>query len=306
MPERHPGPGTHAPRRPLAHPPLLDLLRCPLCHDPLEAGGGSLRCRTRHHTFDIARQGYVSLLTGDMRTGSADTAPMVAARTAFLTAGHYAPLARALAELAPRLCPPDGVVLDAGTGTGYYLAAVLDALPGAHGLGLDASKHALRQAARAHPRAGAAAWDLWRPFPVRGGAAHLLLNVFAPRNGAEFHRVLRADGHLLVVTPTPRHLAEVREQVGGVSVDADKERRLDDALAEHFRREHVEDLEYPIRLDAAAVRDAVAMGPTARHLGSPEELRRRTAHLADPLPVTASFRLSHFRPRRPPADRSVR
>ena len=76
----------------------------------------------------MARQGYVNLMPGGTRPGTADTAEMVAARAGFLDAGHYAPLADALAAAARASQPPAGAVLDAGAGTGYYLAAVLTAL----------------------------------------------------------------------------------------------------------------------------------------------------------------------------------
>ncbi|SOR80430.1 23S rRNA (guanine(748)-N(1))-methyltransferase [Streptomyces chartreusis NRRL 3882] len=173
MPTTHPGPGR---RRPSDR--LLTVLTCPLCPSGLERADGALRCAGRH-TFDIARHGYVSLLTGHRRAASADSAAMVRCRASFLRAGHYDPLARALARLATELAPPDAVVLDAGAGTGHYLASVLDALPGAMGLGLDSSAHALRAAARAHARGEAAGWDVWQPWPVRSGSAHLVLNVFA-------------------------------------------------------------------------------------------------------------------------------
>lgn len=105
---------------------------------------------------------------------------MVQARAAFLRTGHYAPFTRALARLVAQLCPPGGTVLDAGAGTGHYLAAVSDALPSPVGLGLDTSPCALRRAARSHPRAQAAGRDIWQPLPVRSGSVDLVLNVFAP------------------------------------------------------------------------------------------------------------------------------
>ncbi|MGP3921911.1 putative RNA methyltransferase [Streptomyces sp. 8N616] len=117
---------------------LLAVLTCPLCPARLESADRALRCANRH-TFNIARHGYISLMTGHRRPTSADTPDMIRARTAFLQAGHYAPLTRTLAELAAVLCPSDGTLLDAGVGTGHYLAAVLDALPPAMGLGLDTS-----------------------------------------------------------------------------------------------------------------------------------------------------------------------
>jgi 23S rRNA (guanine745-N1)-methyltransferase len=297
MPQHtHPRSPREEPQPPDPRCRLLRLLACPLCGAGLTPAGGALRCEARH-SFDIARQGYVSLLTGGPRAGSADTAEMVAARDAFLRAGHYAPLVSELARTAAGVCPPDGTVLDAGTGTGHYLAAVLDALPGAVGLGLDVSKFALRRAARAHPRAGAASWDVWRPLPVRTGGADILLNVFAPRNGPEFHRVLSPGGALIVVTPTVRHLAGLREAAGLLSVDAEKDERLRRTLSAHFRRERETPLEYGLTLDAQDAGNAAAMGPSAHHLAPGEEDPRPAAPQDPGLAVTASFNVAVYRPR---------
>ncbi|MGW0610552.1 putative RNA methyltransferase [Streptomyces sp. NPDC002788] len=285
------------PARRLPSDRLLTVLTCPLCPSGLEPADGALRCAGRH-TFDIARHGYVNLLTGRRRAASADSADMVRCRAAFLRAGHYDPLARTLAALAGGLAPHDATVLDAGAGTGHYLAAVLDALPEALGVGLDSSAPALRAAARAHPRAEAAGWDVWQPWPVRTGCAHLVLNVFAPRNGPEFHRVLHPDGALLVVTPTGRHLRKLRESVGLLAVDPGKEERLRRTLASSFRRERAEPLEYAMTLTAGDVTSLVAMSPTAHHLGT-AELGRRVAESGTPVRATASFLASVYRPRRP-------
>jgi 23S rRNA (guanine745-N1)-methyltransferase len=231
-----------------------------------------------------------------MSRAGADTAPMVQARAAFLRAGHYAPLARSLAGLVTSLCPPDSTVLDAGTGTGYFLATVLDALPAAAGLGLDTSTYALRRAARAHVRAEAASWDVWQPLPVRTHCADLLLNVFAPRNGSEFHRVLQPSGVLLTVTPTPEHLGELREHLGLLSVDPAKRARLRRTVDPYFRLDRTEALEYTMTLGGEDIGRLAGMGPSAHHIPR-DEILRRTAPLRRPLPVTASFLVSVYRPR---------
>ncbi|GGY19591.1 putative RNA methyltransferase [Streptomyces djakartensis] len=282
------------PARRLPSDRLLTVLTCPHCQLGLVRADGALRCADRH-TFDIARHGHISLLTGRRRAVSADSADMVRSRGSFLRAGHYAPLARTLMELATELAPPDAVVLDAGAGTGHYLAAVLDALPGALGLGLDSSVHALRAAARAHARGEAVGWDVWQPWPVRTGCADLVLNVFAPRNGPEFHRVLRPDGALLVVTPTGRHLRELREPLGLPAVDPRKEERLSRTLAAGFRHARTESMEYAMSLTPEDATNLVAMGPAAHHV-VPAELRHRIGELGAPVRVTASFAVSVYRP----------
>lgn len=94
-----------------------------------------------------------------------------------------------------------------------------------------------------------------------------MLNVFAPRNPAEFHRVLRPAGRLVVVRPTGRHLAEVRRRLPGmVTVDRSKEQRLHRALAPCFEAVDTERVEYSVPLARREVRDLVAMTPSARHV----------------------------------------
>jgi 23S rRNA (guanine745-N1)-methyltransferase len=280
---------------------VVNYLACPHCGLGLAPApdGHALRCPTRH-SFDIARQGYASLLPGDAHTGTGDTAAMVAARDAFLGAGHYAPIASALASAARTAVGASGAsdpaascVVDLGAGTGHYLAAVLDALPTAHGIALDISKFALRRAARAHPRAGAVVCDAWRPLPLRDGVADLVLNVFAPRNGPEIRRVLRPGGTLLVVSPTPRHLAELVSELGLLGVDGRKEERLAATLGPYLDSVGGSEHSFPMQLDHAAVRTVVGMGPSAWHTDQ-DALARRLAALPDPVPVTASVILSVF------------
>lgn len=237
----------------------LPYLRCPVCRESLSRTDRTLRC-PRGHSFDMARQGYADLTAGRM-PHVGDTAEMVADRAAFLAAGHYDFIAEALA----RASTGDGLVLDAGAGTGDYLARVLDALPETTGLGMDVSKPALRRAARVHPRAAAVLADLWGPLPVVSGAASVILNVFAPRNGGEFRRVLRPGGVLLVVTPAADHLVELVEAYGMIGVDPDKSGRVSDALGDHFAAESIHTLRRELKLTAAEARTLIGMTPSARH-----------------------------------------
>ncbi|MER7952643.1 methyltransferase domain-containing protein [Streptomyces sp. NPDC096079] len=281
---------------PVSLPPALDLsldlLRCPTCRTRrLHPGRGALRCPVGH-TFDIARHGCASLLTGTRAT-SGDDAAMVEARDRFLSTGAYAPIREVGARLAVEAVPEQGTVVDVGCGTGYYLAGVLDQLPGARGLGLETSVRALRLVARAHDRAAAVAWDVFRPFPLADGAADVVLDVFAPRNPAEFHRVLRPTGRLIVVRPSGRHLAELRGQVPAmVMIDPAKEQRLHRALNPFFEAVVTERVEYSVPLTKLDVLDLVGMTPSARHVSR--------ADLNDgvlPDQITVSVLATAYRPR---------
>ncbi|WOX16847.1 putative RNA methyltransferase [Streptomyces sp. N50] len=282
---------------PTSFPPALDLsldlLRCPTCRArSLHRDRGALRCPAGH-TFDIARHGYAGLLTG-ARATSGDDAAMAQARARFLSTGAYAPIRKAVARLAADSAPERATVVDVGCGTGYYLAGVLDQLPGARGLGLDTSVRALRSAARAHERAAALAWDVFRPLPLADGVAEVVLDVFAPRNPVEFHRVLRPTGRLIVVRPTRRHLAELRGRVPAmVTIDPAKEQRLHRALDPYFEAAVTEQVEYTAPLTGQEALDLVGMTPSARHLSHAD------LSGAGPLPdhVTVSVLATAYRPR---------
>lgn len=269
---------------------VVQALRCSVCGDAVELAGRTLRC-PKGHSFDLAKQGYVNMLHARIPTGTADTAEMVSARAEFLAAGHYGELADLVAGEA---AAGTGLIVDAGAGTGYYLARVLDRLPEASGLALDLSATALRRAARAHDRLGAVVWNLWEPWPVASGSASVLLNVFAPRNGPEFHRVLGPGGTLIVVSPHAGHLRELASLVDLLEVDRHKEERLADRLAGHFELVSTLDHRSSLVLSPEDVRRAVRMGPSAHH-------PRRLAGLDlvdEPAEVTASFLVSVYRSRR--------
>ncbi|WP_431309208.1 methyltransferase domain-containing protein [Gordonia prachuapensis] len=292
-------------------------MRCPACFvDPSSAAelvvtddGRSLVCASSHR-FDVARQGYVSLLDGRATPHRSDTAAMVAARRRVHESGFFDPVARIVADgVASATVPSPGrsdittgrpdLVLDAGAGTGHYLSATLAEADELNGIGLDLSKYCARAVARSHPRAAAVVADVWRPLPIRSGAIGAVLSVFSPRNLAEFARVLHPDGVLVVVTPDDDHLAEIIGPMGMLSVADDKAQRLRSSLGGLFEITAERSARYRHDADATLLADLVAMGPSAFHLSDDEigraarAMTRTTGH----VPVTVSVTAAICRPR---------
>ena len=196
---------------------MTSLLRCPLCRQPLTRGERSYTC-PGGHCFDLAAAGYTYLLPPNQKhsRNPGDDKAMVAARSAFLDRGHYAPLRDLLCRLAVEAAgdSPSPAALDSGCGEGYYTAALHRALSQAeHGprtVGVDISKFALHRAARRLPEGEFAVASVYR-LPLTDGSVDLLTNVFSPLSPGEFARVLAPGGTFLYVVPSARHLWEMKQ-----------------------------------------------------------------------------------------------
>lgn len=254
------------------------------------------------HSFDVAKQGYVTLAAGAGLKHKGDDMDMVNARETYLAMGHFAPFVEAvtgavqdaldsasLAESKP------ASLLEVGAGTGYYLAHTLDSIAEARGVGLDISPHAAKHLAKCHPRVGAVVADVWERLPIQDESVDAISVVFAPRNPAEFQRVLAPGGQVIVLTPGAGHLDELREPLGILGVEEGKVERMYEQ-AEGFLEQAADpvDISFPIELDKASVAAQVGMSPSARHI-SAGELAERMAALPPTLTVTARARLDCLR-----------
>jgi 23S rRNA (guanine745-N1)-methyltransferase len=261
-----------APRLPR---PGHGLLRCPVCRLDLLAGtAGALVCGNRH-SFDLARDGYVNLLDGRRRSliARGDSAEQLGHRTAFLEAGHFDPVALAIAAHLAHAGPASPVeawrVLDAGCGTGHHLAGVSAALRApVIGLGFDIARTAAQRAARQWRELAFAVADVWGEWPVRDEAADLVLSIFAPKNFAEMSRVLRPGGWLALAYPGPNHLAELVDRFGLLQQHAGKSGRYAETTRRWVGPSTTVRLVHRMRLNRESVRHAVLMGPNARYIAA--------------------------------------
>ncbi|PQZ93897.1 SAM-dependent methyltransferase [Arthrobacter sp. MYb227] len=274
-------------------------ISCPICRQGLRLQQGLARPARLScpdlHAFDAAKQGYFNLLTGKGTSFREDGSAMVAARAAFLDAGHYAPFAQsistALAASLSGVASPR--ILDAGAGTGYYLGQLLAALPAsATAVALDISKFAMRRAAKI-PSTLALVWDLWRDLPLEDAAFDGLINVFSPHNGAEFARVLRPGGSALVITPLPEHLMDGAELLGLLAIAEDKAAGVIESMGENFALKHTSEIRVPLILSPKEAFELAMMGPAGHH-ADPQRLRERVENHGEQIKLTAAFRIQEF------------
>ncbi len=185
-----------------------DLLRCPVCGQPFQLNGRSLRCGAGH-CFDLAKEGYVNLLTGS-RPGDAtgDSKEAARFRRDFLNRGYYAPLLDALTD---RFAERTGTLLDLCCGEGYYTAALAE-LPGLTVYGFDLAREMVRLAAKRSGGPTLFVANLAR-IPVPDGAFDFATLLFAPFGEAELCRVLKPGGRLTLVVPGRRHLFGLKQAV---------------------------------------------------------------------------------------------
>lgn len=241
---------------------------CPICLQPLNLYGQSLKCENSH-SFDIAKEGYVNFLT---RKLNADTKEMLAARRRFLEHGYYRALAdtinRRVSSWLTNIGSSQLKILDVGCGEGYYSGRLQTALADAGKLdflGLDASKDAIKLAAKRYKDITFSVGDINERLPFADGAVTILLNIFAPRNAVEFGRVLAPDGLLLIVIPEADHLAELRSSFNLLNIEENKEGKLLEKLGETFQLNEVTRLNYELNLSFADLSDLIAMTPNYRH-----------------------------------------
>lgn len=179
---------------------------CPKCHQKLLAMDHCFVCKN-HHSYDIARQGYVNLNL-DHSKMSGDSKEMVLARHLFLNKGYYEPLQRVLEEIVIKY--QLHTLADLGCGEGYYTQKM--SLHTEKCYGFDLSKDALKIAAREDKNCQYVVASIFH-LPLEDESVEAISNVFAPSPLDECVRVLKRKGLYIRVTPHSRHLFGLKEKL---------------------------------------------------------------------------------------------
>ena len=180
----------------------MDKLLCPVCKTELKNHNRSFTCE-KGHCFDIAKEGYVNLLTGS-KAGAliGDNRDMARSRKDFLEKGYFSALAQALCEIINGINPD--TVLDICCGEGYYTQSIAENCS-AQVLGFDISKEMVRLAAKRKCNAQFFVANM-ADIPLADNSIDCAIHLFAPFCEKEFARIISHGGYLISVCPGEEHL----------------------------------------------------------------------------------------------------
>lgn len=192
------------------------LFRCPVCHGEIKVDDGKSLLCIHSHRFDLAKQGYVNMLTTPSKTKYDKR--MFDGRKMMNEAAFFEPMLARLSEIIGRWQETNEdkkvILLDAGCGEGSHLTTLRE-MVSLHlqadvlGVGIDISKEGVLMAARNDSS------NLWfvadlAKCPFADKSFNVILNILSPSNYAEFDRLLTEDGVLIKVIPDSEYLKELR------------------------------------------------------------------------------------------------
>ena len=275
------------------------ILKCPVCDAPLTWGARSATC-PQHHTFDMARTGYLNLLLPNKKHSRepGDSPGMLRSRRAFLQAGFYDRMAAATCEAVAHVLSgrARANVADFGCGEGFFLAGLkrdLDRAAIPYGwFGVDISRTGIRMATTYDRDVRWIVASL-RESPFLPQSLDVVLSMCAPIAAADLRRVVRPDGALVTVTPGPDHLDALRALIYPTVVPHVPTPALM-AGDTHFTLSGSSSVRYPITLNSPEdISHLLAMTPYYWNIS------RETKALVDAcsrLDLTVDVNVSVFRP----------
>ncbi|MCR8846398.1 methyltransferase domain-containing protein [Paenibacillus sp. SC116] len=261
---------------------------CPICSQVMEVHSRSLVFRNRH-SFDIAKHGYVNLLSRAHNTKY--DKELFAARKKISADGFFEPLIEQLYRMivyaytdvyrdADRTTHGMIKILDAGCGEGSHLSDIQRRLT-EHtsykhlGVGIDIAKEGISLASRN----GAVLDTVWcvadiANCPFADRSFDIILNVLSPANYTEFQRLLTDDGLFIKVIPESNYLQQIRSVFYG---QTDKDMYTNEQTLELFKRHFqlldIQRVQYEASLNKEQIKQLIRMTPLS--WGASEEAMRK-------------------------------
>lgn len=244
-----------------------DLFCCPLCSSSMHINDNySLVC-TSNHSFDLAKKGYLNLLTTSSNV-PVYSQELFTARKEICQAGFYDPLIKQIAKIISKhqndLEQPQFNILDAGCGEGSHLFQLYTVLAQDTQntyVGIDIAKEGVNLATANH---GELVWcvaDLAK-LPFTSHSFTVILNILSPANYGEFDRVLAKDGIIIKVVPGANYLHELRAAVYGDSEAAEySNNQVVELFEEHLELIDKKIVHYQFAFDNDLLESLITMTP---------------------------------------------
>lgn len=236
------------------------LFACPICQESMSVvEQGRLVCSS-NHSFDIAKQGYVNMLThGAISKYSKD---LFESRKAVIDSGIYDLIEEKIRELIASA----ETVLDTGCGEGSHLARIMEDKKGnSIGIGIDIAKEGILAASRHYPEQIWCVGDLAKS-PFAKSSFDAILNILSPANYEEFKRLLTENGCVVKVVPQSGYLHELRSQL---YADSTKESYSNEQIVARFKESFadvsVERITYSVPLATELLPALLEMTPMGWH-----------------------------------------
>ena len=253
-------------------------IKCPICHQLMTENNNRLTC-VNNHSFDKAKQGYYHLDTTNKKH-KGDDSLMVTGRIRFLSSGAYDHLVCALQQIMHHFNIHS--LLDYACGPGFY-ASKLDVNDK---VGIDLSKEAIKYAAKNDKSTH---YYIANGFslPFFDHSFDGIMVVFAPNSLDEFARLLKKDGHLIIVSPGPNHLVEMKHVLYD-TVYTNPYKPIEDS---RFLLQHSATISQKVTMNQTMIADCFDMTPY-RYKTKPSAILK--LHQIEKLDITCEFMISIY------------
>ena len=245
----------------------IELFACPICKKKMDVREQGNLCCEENHSFDIAKQGYVNMMTH--AATSKYSRELFESRSAIIASGLYDRLEEAISKKIKGA----KTVLDTGCGEGSHLARIMPQVEGAIGIGIDIAKEGILVAARQYPEQIWCVGDLAKS-PYAEGSFDAILNILSPANYEEFKRLLAPGGCVVKVVPQSGYLKELRTLL---YADSEKETYSNAQTVERFKESFadttVERLTYTMPMTMEQIPALLTMTPMGWHKADDNELQ---------------------------------
>lgn len=243
------------------------LFKCPICASTISVSGlKSLVC-TNNHTFDIARQGYINLLSRQIRTNYSREL-FEARRKVIADSGFFDTFNNELSLKVNENTSTitDITMIDMGSGEGSHLNNIKNTLQSQFNkdvvaIGIDISREGILEAAKHYENPIWLVADL-ASAPLQDDVSDVIINILSPSNYTEFNRLLKSDGIVVKVVPRKNYLKELRQQF---YKESDKKEYSNARVINHFKDnfELIDQtkVQYTEALDESSLKALVHMTP---------------------------------------------